>query len=132
MRVKTCYKNLKTSKFLDGRVKEEAEKISQIYGQKLNVNVIFKKKSSGKYETFLSLKDKKNQYHATNIHENLLIALNESFGKVKNQITKKRAKFKNKINKRNLNNAKHTGIFRLIKNEEQAQDSFYQELDLAS
>ncbi len=132
MRVKTCYKNLKTSKFLDKRVKEEIGRISEIYGGKLNANVIFKKKSEGRYETFVSVNDKHNQYHSSQIHENLLVAFNESLVKVKNQISKKRAKYKNKINKRNLNNPKHTGIFRLIKNEEQAQDSIYQELDLAS
>ncbi len=131
MRVKTCFKNLKTSKFLDSRVKEEVTKISQIYGSKLDVNVIFSKKSSGKFETNITLKDKKNQYHATNTNENVLAALNESMVKVKNQIQKKRTKYKNRINKRNLTNPKRTGLLRLL-NEEQYEEVPYHELDLVS
>jgi len=131
MRVKTCFKNLKTSKFLDSRVKEEVTKISQIYGSKLDVNVIFAKKSSGKFETNITLKDKKNQYHAKNTNENILIALNDSMGKVKNQLNKKRTKFKNRINKRNLTNPKRTGLLSML-NEEQYEESLYHELDLAS
>ncbi len=131
MRVKTCFKNLKTSKFLDLRVKEEITKISEIYGKQLDVNVIFSKKSSGKFETNITLKDKKNKYHATNSNGNVLIALNESIGKVKNQLHKKRTKYKNRINKRNLTNPKRTGLLRML-NEEQYEGDHYHELDLVS